>query len=455
MQREIYEFPVTIYGNFEKYNEVLSKARCRIFYKYKNRNGTYITDSFAEKLLSSIPYAPVKGIYSYGENDYEDHGNARDEGRIYGIVPENPNIAWEEHLDKDGIVRTYACADVLVFTALYGEASEIIGKSQSMELYGPSLKYHEAIIQGEKYIVFDDGCFLGLQVLGDKVEPCFEGASFYTLQNSIQYAIDQIRTYGGMKMPKVTFKLSDSQKFDAIFNLLNPEFNEEGNWTITWCITAVYDDYALAINYDKGEYARVYYTKDDTNDMVTLGEIVKCYVMDITESEKQTLDTLRILNGETYEKVSDVLASAQDNFDKAQQYSSQIEELNTTINTLQEAQNTYTTELEQYKTQINDVNASLASLQEENNSLKQYRANIEDAQKAEIIKEYTELLSEEILAKYTENIDKYGIDELDKELAYEVKKSNSSVFQKKDNEGYLPKDMNLEGISAILSKYKK
>jgi hypothetical protein len=31
-----------------------------------------------------------------------------------------------------------------------------------MELYQPSLKYHEAIVENKRYIVFDDGCFLGL-----------------------------------------------------------------------------------------------------------------------------------------------------------------------------------------------------------------------------------------------------------------------------------------------------
>ena len=62
-----FEFPVAVYGNIEKYNDVLSKARCRIFYKYGNRNGTYITDEFAEKLLETLPYAPVKGIYEYDD----------------------------------------------------------------------------------------------------------------------------------------------------------------------------------------------------------------------------------------------------------------------------------------------------------------------------------------------------------------------------------------------------
>ena len=139
---------VTIYGNLEKYNEVISKGRCRIFYKYGNRNGTYITDEFADILLSSIPYAPVKGIYDNFDEDYTDHGAKRSLGRIYGIVPENPNLSWEKHLDEDGVEREYACVDVLIFTGLYEEANQIVGKSQSMELYDKTLKYHKEVKNG-------------------------------------------------------------------------------------------------------------------------------------------------------------------------------------------------------------------------------------------------------------------------------------------------------------------
>jgi hypothetical protein len=156
------EFPVTVYGNLEKYNETISKGRCRVFYKYGNRNGTYITDEFAEKLLSTIPYAPVKGIYDAEEGDYTDHGTSRSQGRIYGIVPENPNVTWEEHVDDDGITRTYACVDVLIFTGLYTEANAIVGKSQSMEIYQPSIRGEWKIINGKKYYVFESGHFLGL-----------------------------------------------------------------------------------------------------------------------------------------------------------------------------------------------------------------------------------------------------------------------------------------------------
>lgn len=454
MDKNLFEFGVQIYGELEKYNEVLSKARCRIFYKYENRNGTYITDEFADKLISSLPYVPIKGIYNQSEEDYTDHGTQRDQGRVYGIVPETTNFAWEEHLDSDGVLRTYACTDVLLFTAIYQEAAEIVNKSQSMELYAPSLKYHEAIIRNKRFIVFDDGCFLGLQALGKKVEPCFEGASFYTLQNTIEYAINQIKEYGGIKM-HINFKLSDDQKFQAIWALLNPEFNEEGNWTVSYGITAVYDDYALAVNYENGEMCRAYYKKNDENDMVELGEITKCYILDVTESEKTTLDTLRKLNGDTYELVSDVLTSAEENSTKVSEFSTQIEELNNSISTLQTEKESADAKIGEYTTQLETANSTISSLNAELESLKNYKADIETQKKEAVINEYSELLSEDILKTYREKMADYSDDELDMRLAYELKKNNSSIFNKKDEPGIVPKDIGISGIEAILSKYKK
>ena len=448
MDKTLYEFPVTVYGSLEQYNEVLSKARCRIFYKYENRNGTYISDEFAEKLLATLPYAPIKGIYNSEEGDYTDHGAERDEGRIYGIVPENPNVSWETHLDDDGVERTYACTDVLIFTALYEEANNIVGKSQSMELFRPSLKYHEAIVKGRRFIVFDEGCFLGLQVLGDNTEPCFEGASFYSLQNAIEVAINAIKNYGGTKMPVINFKLSDDAKFQALWALLNPEFNEEGNWTIAYGISAVYDDYALVVNYETGDFNRAYYKKNDENDMVELGDIVKCYVLDVTESEKQTLDTLRALNGGTYELVSDVLVNAQETLDQNSEFSTKIDELNETIVTLN-------TEKDSFSAQLEEANANIAALTEENDSLKNYKLDIETQQKNAVIDEYVEHLSEEVLDTYREKINEYTAEELDMRLAYELKKNNSSLFNKNPESGFVPKETNVDGLSAILSKYKK
>lgn len=447
-----FEFPVSVYGKLEKYNDVLSKGRCRIFYKYGNRNGTYITDEFSEKLLSTIAYAPVKGIYEY--DNFTDHGARRSEGRIYGIVPENPHLQWEEHEDEDGVVRTYACVDVLIFTALYKEASDIIGKAQSMELYEPSLQYHREIIHGQQYIVFDEGCFLGLQVLGKDVEPCFEGAAFFQLQENIEEVVKKIQeiemTYskGGQKeMPQMNFKLSDSQKFDALWSLLNPNYTKEGNWTIDYAICDVYDEYALAYSYENAQYERIYYTKNDETDSVALGEKVRVYVVDVTEKEKTTLDTLRDLNGGTYELVNENLEHAQENAEKISGFELKVTELEnniTTLNTEKSAvQSSY--ELEHQKVE---------SLTAENEGLKQYKLSIEAEQKNAVFTEYKDKLSEEILDTYREKAAEYSVADLDKELAYELKKTNFSFYEKKDN-GYLRKDVQKNGIDEILARYVK
>lgn len=178
-----FTFDITSYGEQKAWDDTKTIGRCRIFYKYANRNGSYITDEFAEKLIASLPYTPVKGIFDAEEDDYTDHGQVRSEGRIYGVVPENPNFAWEKHTDDDGVEREYACVDVLYYTGIYPEANAINGKAQSMELYRKSLKGDWQFIEGKRRFVYTDGCFLGLQVLGDSVEPCYEGAGFFNLKN--------------------------------------------------------------------------------------------------------------------------------------------------------------------------------------------------------------------------------------------------------------------------------
>ena len=147
---------------------------------------------------------------------------------------------------------------------------------------------------------YTDGCFLGLQVLGDDVEPCFEGAAFFSLYTSLKEILDEIKEYslkipennigGQSKMPEINFKLSDNQKHDALWALLNNEYNEEGNWSINYAICDIYDEYALVYNYSEASYERVYYVKNDESDSVEISEQKKVFVIDVTEEEMNIVD---------------------------------------------------------------------------------------------------------------------------------------------------------------------
>ena len=448
MNKNLLKFNVSIYGEMTKYNDVLSKARCRIFYKYGNRNGTYITDEFADKLLSSVAYTPVKGIYD--GDDFTDHGEDNSEGKIYGIVPENPNVTWEKHVDEDGVEREYACVDVLIFSELYEEAKDIVSKAQSMALFRKTLKYHQAIIDGQKWFVFDDGCFFGLQVLGEDVEPCFEGAAFYSLKENIEkviFELDKINNDLEEQTMKINFKLSHGEVFDAIWSLLNTEYNEENDWTVTYGILDVYDDYALVYNYETGNYARVYYTKNDEDNSVVIDSIDEPrFIIDVSKNELDTINTLRALNGDTYELVSDELTNAHDNFEKVVEFSTKIEELTAQNSTL-------TVEKDKLAQANSSLQSERDSLAEENQELHTRCSSYEKSAKDAIVEQYVGQLAEEILDQYRQNYDNYSVVDLDKELAYQLKCANPSVFSKAP--AYLPVDQPLTGIEQILSKYDK
>ena len=492
----ITNFPITVYGKMEKYSDTISRGRCRVFYKGRNRNGTYITDEFAEKLIQSAPYTPVKGIYDC--DDYTDHGQKRSEGRIYGIVPMDHNFAWEKHLDCDGIEREYACFDVLYYTALYKEAGEIDGKSESMELFRDTLKGDWKIMDGKKTYVFTDGCFLGLQALGDDVEPCFEGASFYSLEDNIIALLEkyekrtdlfQNHEQGGNTMPEINFKISDSQKYDFLFRLLNPNFNEEGGWAMEYAICDVYDEYAIVRNFGEGIFERVYYTKDDANDSLEITNKERCYIVDVNETERAALDSLKgegtyaqaveavaekdtTINSLREENTSlgttveELTTSVNELTEQNSQYSTQIEELNNSISTLtmerDEAQTSFANanaQLETATAEFNELNGKYATIVEERDILATYKKNVEDEAKKAVVNNYVDQLSEEVIETYMNNLDSYTIEELDMKLTYEQKKANPGLFSKTPAptpNAYLPKeDQGGRGIKDILSKYER
>lgn len=127
-------------GNFEQVTPLISKGKLSIFYKYKNRNKGYITDEFAEKLISTLPYVPVVGIYDEDKGDFLSHNRDRNVARIYGLVPENPNGQWMTKVDDDGVERTYYVVDVYLYTGRLDDANKIIGNPQSLELDIDSIK---------------------------------------------------------------------------------------------------------------------------------------------------------------------------------------------------------------------------------------------------------------------------------------------------------------------------
>lgn len=490
---------VTLYGKSEPLTDTLSKCRVRIFYKGLNRNRTFISDDFANQLISSLPYAPIKGIFDKETLDFGDHGETNSDGRIYGLVAANPNFAWERHMDIDGVEREYACADVILYTALYPEANLISGKPQSMEIYRKGLTGEWKIWDGDKqpYFHFYTGHLLGLQTLGDEVEPCFEGSAFYSLnadaKELMEYARKSMKKEES-KMEKNIFRLSDNDKCSLLFDALN---SEENSYTI---VCDIYDDYAIAYDAVNGKYLRAYYTKDNEANTVAIDRIEDCYIVDVTEVEMNALNAMKAVGSyteiqnklneqaeqiETFtadknsltEQLSAAMAKIEEfenqaNIEPEEEFKKEEkedekeeEEKNKDKNTLSEE---VQAEIESYKATIAEKDAEIVRLNQlnsdianEKSELENYKKSVDTEKKTSIINEFAAHLTEEQVADFTAKMDDFSIEDFKKEVCFAAYNANSSILssmkEEKEEPDLIYKNTNkdtLSGAIKLLANHK-
>lgn len=440
-----FNFSVQIYGELTPYNQVLSKARCRIFYKYENRNGTYITDEFAQKFVDTLAYVPVKGIYE--DDDFTTHGKARDEGRIYGIVPKDHNFMWETHLDNDGVEREYACADVILFTSIYKEASEIVNKSLSMEIFPPSISGYWKMIEGTEYFVFTEGCFVGLQALGDDVEPCFEGAHFYTLQKELENLFDKIDKFTCNREEtnsmKYIFELSNEDLRSKLFAALNPKV-EDGYRVMTKWIVATFNDYVIVRDEEEEDYdkfLKIFYTVDE-EDNVVLGDSEEVYNAYLSREELDSVESARAL-------VNHSLVGLEEIVEKGQKYDTEMADYSAQISTLSAEKETLNTKIENYQADIEAKDSEIAVLSE-------FKKATEDSAKEAIFSKYSAKLSKETIDPIREQSAEMDCVQLEKELAFALIQNDNSIFSKEDVDDtkfpVVPRKTE-SGIEDILDRY--
>lgn len=467
------QLDVTLYGNVEQISPTLSKCRLRIFYRGLNRNRTFITDEFANELVESLPYAPVKGIFNFEDVDYQGHGDKNTEGRIYGIVPYNTGFAWEKHLDDDGIEREYACSDVILYTGLYPEAKLIPGKSQSMEIHRDGLRGEWKINKedGQPFYEFYHGHLLGLQVLGDSTEPCFQGSAFFSLMEDAKELVDYVKGDNQTKkedeqMNKNIFNLSESEKCEMLWNALN---GEADNGKI---VCDIQETYALVYDSNENKYTRVAYSIEEN--VAVLGEITECSVKDFSTEEVSEYESMKTLG--TYEEVSA----------KMEQYSATIDSLTAEKENMSAEIETYKTqkaeddekkaqtenELTECKTTISDyenqisekdaeivrLNSLNGDISNENTELKEFKLQIEADQKKAILDEFSAHLTEEQAENFTNTMADYSVADFKKEVCTAAYDADPTMFSKKDADSMYyvggGKSTAQSGILKILADYK-
>ena len=198
--------------NIQPLNPLISKCEIKVLYTGKNRNRSFISKEVATKMANSLPGTPIVGQYFYQTGDFGDHGEEElviDDKGIrfikstvpYGFVATDAKVWWQNFVDKDGVEREYLLTEGYLWTGRYPDCKRIIekGNHQSMELDRDSLVGEWSKISGEwskfendehEYFIISDAVFSALCILGEDVEPCFEGANI-TKKGGIMYSLDR------------------------------------------------------------------------------------------------------------------------------------------------------------------------------------------------------------------------------------------------------------------------
>ena len=229
------------------YNPLISQCTIKVLYLGQNRNHSYIDKNTAIQMANSLPGCPIVGAYREDVEDFGDHGHVIriEDGEIkfscktrpYGFVAPDARVWFQKFSDVDDfgneIEREYMMTNGYLWTGQYKEAMSVIqeGKGQSMELDEETLdgKWATDSKSGIDFFIINDAIFSKLCILGDDVEPCFEGASITEIDNdftenadfarSLYTMMNELKTAlaceGGLEMPEKE-EFTESVAEDAV-----------------------------------------------------------------------------------------------------------------------------------------------------------------------------------------------------------------------------------------------
>lgn len=425
----------------------VGRTRVRAFYKYANRNGSFITDQEAEYLIATAKTKPIVGFYNYMKEDFEGH-TSPELAKGYGYIPEEPNFAWEDHLDPDGVMRTYACFDVILHVDYWDEAKQIIGKRQSMELNPETIKGEWSIIDGQEYFVYTFAEMKGFCVLGDDKEPCFEGSAFEKekeskfekfslLLSDLMEKVNEAETKsekGGEQQMIFTIPELNNENYSSLFESLNPNFNEENGFVVNEVIYSMEDGVAKTFSVTDGithEYN------------FSVGEDGALSFEVIAKEEEPDYQT-------DFENLRTQFEELQSNFETLK---NEHEVLQASFENTQSVLDEKNSAIEAFEAQIAELNSTIETANEKIASYEAQFAEIENGKKEELVASYEKLLSEEDIAPIKENVSTFSYDELETKLA--VTFSRKSIEKQKADKVPLPDFTEKSQFEKLIEKYKK
>jgi len=394
-------------------NPLMSKCEIKVLYVGENRNHSYITKEVAADMAKTLRGAPIVGYYKEEKEDFADHGEQvifDDEGikfncltKPYGFVAPDAKVWFQEFEDTDDfgnkITREYLMTTGFLWTGQYEEAKRVIekGNNQSMELDEESLDGHWSTNTktGMDFFIINDAIFSKLCILGEDVEPCFEGASVTAPQVSSTFSKvdDDFKHTLFTMMQDLKFALEGGKNME----IENQEVIEE-TAAETENVEEVVEEETAEASIDTEETSVEETPEAEFSEESEAEESIE--EPEVEEEENTEAETEEESNGEQEEETP--VEEEIENTEVENESEEVTEEAN--------AESEFS--LEDY----NSLKASYSELESKYNELVEFKNQVETEKKNNLINSFY-MLSDEDKKDVKEHINEYSLDEIEAKLS--------------------------------------
>ena len=397
-------------------NPLMSSCDIKVLYLGENRNRSYISKQAATQMAKTLRGAPIVGYFKKEKDDFRDHGQEvifNSDGitintltKPYGFVSPDAKVWFQEFEDFDqfgnSTIRTYLMTTGYLWAGQFEEARKVLednGKPQSMELDEKSLqgKWSTNFKENMEFFIINDAVFSKLCILGDDIEPCFEGASIV---------------------------VQDGAK--TLFNLDN-DFGKSLSWMMK--------ELQFALNGGKEEMADVNKTAEEE---VKVTEKFSAENKD--NKEQSSFEENKIT---TEENVESSFAKKEEE-EKENKEPSDGKEDTSSDEKDEEKKEDDEDEKKKYtalKAEYETLKSQFSTLESEIAELRQFKETVENKEKDALISQFS-MLSEEDKKDVIENKSNYTLEEIKSKLAV-------ICFDKKVNFNLNSSDKNEEKIENV------
>ena len=403
-------------------NPLMSSCEIKVLYLGENRNHSYITKDVATEMAKTLRGAPIVGYYKEEKDDFADHGERMifdDEGikfecltRPYGFVAPDAKVWFQKFDDVDEFgnttTREYLMTTGYLWTGQYEECKSVVegGKPQSMELDEESLEGHWSTNSktGMDFFIINDAIFSKLCILGEDVEPCFEGSSItapevsktftkmddnfkktlYAMMQDLKFALE-----GGQKMiiDEAETKVTESEVVETEAEITAEETSIETEATVEEETTLETEE--SSENKDTEDQSVLAENDNSIEDQSSQENFTKADDKDEEEESKDANDSKE--DSESEEDDEDKEYKCGENGKKEKSYSL-------------------------LETELAETKAAYADLEQKYQVLVEFKKQIDNEKKDALINSFY-MLSDEDKADVIENKSNYSLDEIESKLS--------------------------------------